>query len=294
MSATAISRILRLASPFMRGEDVRVAQRALTRAGHPCGTIDGVFGPATANASKEAKWAIGYAPKQCTPVYGAALHNFLTGATRPGAAMRTRSAVRRRQAEQAAAARSIGSRAAGEMVRWYEQRWREEPARSNRVPQLQALCRQLGLSAYYASMGFPWCALATNVAALVHGSKTADEGLRKGKFNALYTPSIRSAAEAGQHGMRAVARERIQHGTGLLMDFGGANGTEVDHIGFALGRVGDPVTAGGRTWTPGAGRVVTVEGNTAYDSLSGSQANGGCVAIRVRSVAVVRTAFEIS
>ena len=38
-------RTLRLVEPYMRGEDVKDAQRKLTALGFPCGKIDGIFGP---------------------------------------------------------------------------------------------------------------------------------------------------------------------------------------------------------------------------------------------------------
>ncbi len=50
LDAFSLGRLLRLASPYMRGEDVRDVQWALERDGFPPGTPDGIYGPKTQNA----------------------------------------------------------------------------------------------------------------------------------------------------------------------------------------------------------------------------------------------------
>lgn len=281
-------RTLTLTSPPTRGTDVRTAQKHLKAAGCYGGEVDGVFGPVSAAGSREAKLRLGYRDAKATPAYDAALAAFLTKKRQPTPAMRLRA---RRRAEAHAA--DVGARAADVMVGWFEAGWREQPAGSNEVPGLQALCRRLGLSSYYANMGYPWCALAVFVAALTQGSVAARAGLVKGLFNALYTPTIRQVAAAGQHGLAAVSLGKIQHGTGLLFDFGGSNGGEVDHVGLALGKPGERVTVAGKLYRPRKTQVVCIEANTSYDD-SGSQSNGGCVAVRVRDVKLVRAAFRLS
>lgn len=47
-----LTRILKLVSPNMRGEDVRWAQERLNRLGYNCGTADGIFGSKTDKAVK--------------------------------------------------------------------------------------------------------------------------------------------------------------------------------------------------------------------------------------------------
>lgn len=281
---------LRLASPYMRGRDVERAQARLVKAGYlDESSVDGIYGPVTANAAREAKYRLGYPESDLSPTYGPMLDEYLAGKRKPSPAMRAR--ARRRKPKPVA--RTVGSLAADLMVRWYERGWREYPSGSNRVQPLMLLCRELRLSSYYSNMGFPWCALAVFVAALVNGSKSAKACLRDGLYNGLYTPTIRQVAENGAHGLRAVSPSKITHGVCLLFNFGGTNGDEVDHIGIALGAPGQNVTAAGRRWKCPAGHVVTVEGNTSYDE-SGSQANGGAVAIRVRPLSQVRTPFTLS
>jgi hypothetical protein len=282
-------RTLRLASPYMRGDDVRAAQRVLMRRGYlPASAVDGVYGPVTANAAKRAKWDIGYKRGNVNATYGRVLHAYLSGARKPSRVMNVRARARRRKPADA----TIGAKAAATMTTWAANGWKEYPAGSNVVPQLVTAGKRLGVGAYYFNMRYPWCAYATFLAALEHGSVAARDGFA-GRFNVLYTPTIRQVAENGSYGCRAVPRSAIQRGTFVLFDFGGSNGGEVDHIGIALAAPGQPVTAAGRRWTPSADQVVCAEGNTSLEGKPGSQANGGACAIRIRPVAQIRTPFEI-
>lgn len=288
-----MKRTLRVTSPLMRGADVTTAQQHLISRGYlNANQQDGVYGPVTANATKRAKWMLGYPANDVTPVYGSMLDDYLAGKRKPGAVMRARAAARKRQAAKNAKQITVGARAADRMVKWYAAGWKEHPAGSNHVDQLSALCKSLGLSAYYVRMGFPWCALGVFVSALAEGSKAAVFGLKDGKFNALYTPEIQSVAERGAYGLRAIGKANIRKGVGLLFDFDGGG---VDHVGYALAAPGVTVVAGGRTWKPTAQQVVTVECNTSYaENTTGSQSNGGCVAIRIRDLSLIATAFTIT
>lgn len=281
-------KILRLTSPLTEGTGVALAQQHLVKYGVLAKTaVDGVYGPVTANAAKRAKYLLGYADTAGT--YDAALQAYMGGKTPLTVAMRARAAARKRKPLPSL---TLGERAADRMVAWYAARWAEKPAASNIVPQLSLLGRDLKLAAYYYEMGYAWCAYAMFVAFLCEGSTAAKYGLREGKYNALYTPEIRAVAERGAYGLATQSKTTIVKGTALLFDFGGSNGSEVDHIGIALGKPGQVVKAGGKTWRPGKNSVVTVEGNTSYDA-GGSQSNGGCVAIRTRSLTVIRAAIRV-
>ncbi len=281
-------KILRLTSPLTEGTGVAVAQQHLVKYGVLAKTaIDGIYGPVTANAAKRAKYLLGYADPAGT--YDDALQAYMSGKLPPTVAMRARVAARKRKPLPSL---TLGERAADRMVAWYAARWVEKPAGSNIVPQLSLLGKDLKLGAYYYQMGYAWCAYATFVAFLCEGSTAAKYGLRDGKYNALYTPEIRAVAERGAYGLASQSKTTISKGTVLLFDFGGSNGSEVDHIGVALGKPGQVVKAGGKTWRPGKNSVVTVEGNTSYDD-GGSQSNGGCVAIRMRNLTVIRAAIRV-
>lgn len=60
-AAPELSRLLRLASPYMRGEDVRQAQARLDLLGHGPGAADGVYGPQTRAAVRRFQAAAGVA-----------------------------------------------------------------------------------------------------------------------------------------------------------------------------------------------------------------------------------------
>lgn len=279
-------RTLRLTSPYMKGPDVKTAQQHLVSRGYLArGQADGEFGPITANAAKRAKYAIGYRLADVRATYGSMLDDFLLGKRKPSKAMRLRAANRRRKPVE-----SVGAKAADTMVGWYKAGWKEHPAGSNYVLGLSDVCKHLGLASYYSNMGFPWCALTVFVAALSHESKSADYGLRRGLFNALYTPEIQAVANRGSFGLSAISKSAIKKGSGVLFDFDGGG---VDHIGLALGAPGVAVFAGGKTWRPSASQVVCVEGNTSYDG-GGSQSNGGCVAVRIRDLSLIATAFRLT
>jgi hypothetical protein len=116
------------------------------------------------------------------------------------------------------------------------------------VPALVALARQLDVNELYAGMGYPWCAFAVFLAALVHGGRTAEAGLRRNEFNPLYVPTILAEAQAGRFGLRAIASSQALRGDLVLFDWA-AGGDPADHIG--------------RLVSPSAGASVrTVDGNT--------------------------------
>ena len=75
-------RTLQLANPHMQGPDVEEAQRLLQS--NPYGSfdpggIDGDYGPLTANATKQAKWLLGYPPNDVDDSFGPTLKLFLEG-----------------------------------------------------------------------------------------------------------------------------------------------------------------------------------------------------------------------
>jgi peptidoglycan hydrolase-like protein with peptidoglycan-binding domain len=274
----------------MKGADVKSAQRILTREGYlAAGLADGVFGPVTGAACKKAKFKIGYALKDVVATYGSQLEAYLTGKRQPTNVMRVRARARAEAAKRKPAPNRIGAQAADVMSGWAVAGWKENPARSNFVPQLSDFARRQGVARYYYEMRYPWCSLAVFAAALSVGSKAARAGF-DGKFNVLYTPSVQAAATSSTtgYGMTAISKTKAIKGTGLLFDF---DGGVVDHIGLALGRPGENVTVAGKRYAPSNGSIVTVEGNT---SMAGSQSNGGAVVIKVRSLDLVTTAFTLT
>lgn len=284
-----MKRQLRLTSPMMVGRDVTNAQSILVTKGLlPVKSVDGKYGPVTANAVKRARYEAGYAMKDVTLVWDERLELVLTGKVQPSVLMRQRAKARRKQP----VSQSIGEKTADTMVSWAVADWHEIPAGSNFVPQLSALAHRLGCSSYVSAMRFPWCAMGVFTAALSHDSKAAKSGLVENHWNALYTPTIQQMAIDGRFGLHAVSvKNSITRGTGLLFDFDGGG---VDHVGIALGKPGQVVDVDGVKWKPKRSQLVTVEANTSLEGKSGSQSDGGCVAIRIRDTRLVRTAFSIT
>jgi NlpC/P60 family protein len=82
----ALVRKLGLTNPHLIGADVKQAQRLLTTnpyGNFQPGAIDGEFGPATAAATKEAKWELGFPEKACTTTFGPGIEGLLSGEPLP-------------------------------------------------------------------------------------------------------------------------------------------------------------------------------------------------------------------
>ena len=284
-----ISRTLRLTTPLMRGNDVKAAQSILISRGYLGQKLsDGVYGPVTANAAKSAKYALGYRLDKCDTTYGRQLDDYLRAKKKPSRIMMFRAAQRAKKPVS-----TIGVQTAEVMTRWAEAYWHESPSGSNYVPELSKLAKRLGASAYILNMRYPWCGMGLFTAALSVGAVSGRTGIKDELWNALYTPTIQQMAREGRYGLRAVSVRQggIEKGTGLLFDFDGGG---VDHVGIALGKPGQVVTIGGQKWKPKRSQVVTVECNTSLEGQSGSQSDGGCVAIRIRDLSLIATAFSIT
>jgi len=96
-------RTLHLSSPLMRGPDVEALQRLL--AAYDPGPVDGVYGPATAAAVRQAKWALGYPEGRCDGTADPALVAYLEGVPTPPGYR-----ARRNARAQGAAAASLRER----------------------------------------------------------------------------------------------------------------------------------------------------------------------------------------
>ncbi len=93
---TAKRTTLQLANPHMSGAAVKAAQQLLTDnpyGNFQPGSADGEFGPATAAATKQAKWLLGYPQGACDEAFGPNLAGYLEGRPLP-AAYKTRRAQR--------------------------------------------------------------------------------------------------------------------------------------------------------------------------------------------------------
>ena len=225
-------RTLRLVSPRMLGPDVAEVQRLLGV------DADGVFGPVTAHAV--VAWKLARADSSPQPDL-------------------TPAEWRRLVAD-------VPLRAARLMERWAASGLGEDPPRSNRVPELIALAERQEVASAYSGMGYPWCAFAAFLAALVSGGEAAALGLRDRRFNPLYTPAILAEAKAGEFGLRVVGATSAFRGDLVLFDWDFDGGDPVDHVGRLV-------------QTPAEGRVHTVDGNSGV---------AGLVELRERAIGSVR------
>jgi hypothetical protein len=168
---------------------------------------------------------------------------------------------------------TMGQRAVRHLEAWAKAGWKEQPAGSNRVPQLATVARNAGLSDWYQRMGWPWCLFAAMLAAYLERSATARAAFR-GQWNGLWTVAMLRAAQRRDFGMRLLTKdEPWPRGTYVLVNFAG--GDVVDHVFVLRTRV-----VFGVAWVV---ELKTVEGNTSLGA-AGSQSNGGAMALRVRRV----------
>lgn len=180
--------------------------------------------------------------------------------------------------------RPKGERAALVAAAWGRAGWSESPAGSNKVAELRVVCERLGLSAWYAAMGWAWCDFVAHLAGLVVGSTACAAGVGpKHRYNGLYTPDSLAVAQQGRYGWKAVPKTSISLGVKLWIDFGGGNPNSVDHAAWALGKPGQACYG----LEPTRDEVVTAEGNTSGEGETGSQSNGGRLAIRKRPLWIV-------
>lgn len=257
-------RVLKLTSPFMKGEDVKKVQRYLKL------LADGEYGPATGSAVAAWKYRMGF-PKPNTGM-GIEAQQIMFRGKKP---LRPDYVVRRLARMKAGFKPGWGipkpppynpADAVTTMEGWANQRLTESPPNSNVVPQLVKLAKSLKVG-WAANMGYPWCAFAASLAGLVHGSKTAQAGLVEGKFNALYTVDVLAKAQAAQFGMTIVGRSQARRGDIGLLNFSGGD-PRVDHE-VRLREA------------PATDFVKTAEGNTS-GGPGGSQSNGGGCFLRER------------
>lgn len=103
MVKEARTKTLHLTNPLTRGPNVARAQELLKKHGYFKARVDSVFGPATANACKRAKYQLGYATKDIKPTYGDPLDGLLAGTIKLPLAYKARKLARRRKAHNKAA-----------------------------------------------------------------------------------------------------------------------------------------------------------------------------------------------
>jgi len=144
-----------LSTPYMRGQKVKDAQWLLKGNGRFQGLspfkdheIDGVYGPVSAQATRRAKYWLGYPPQSIDGVFGQKLYEYLRPTRwRP----LPKDYQTRRKQRLAEAANTPGKKALDLAHR--EVGYHESPAYSNRT--------KFGIE--YGFNGVPWCAIFESV-----------------------------------------------------------------------------------------------------------------------------------
>lgn len=214
-------RTLKLTSPNMKGPDVKSAQKSLRK--YYTGKIDGVYGEATALATKQAKFMLGYRSNNIDSVYDTKFVKYLSGASKPTLLMQQRISARAKKTSLGVAALECAMQSIGVS---------EHPPGSNKVP----------FSNWYGING-PWCAMFVTYAFVQAGSKAFKKGERY-----AYCPYMLADAKAHRNNLTLVQAKDVRTGDIVLFDW------KKDGIADHVGIVSFPP---GKTTT-----FTSVEGNT--------------------------------
>jgi hypothetical protein len=246
---------LHLTSPYTRGHDVDIAQRALNHSklgDFYDGPIDGVYGEHTANATRKAREALGFSGAGISRHFDDRLLSYLQGdKPLPGAMQKRRKARKRKKPSGAVFAKALA-------IARKEVGTKEQPPNSNDVKYTR----------WYGLVGSPWCAMFV--------SWCFDKaGFSEWRY--AYVPSILAAAHQGLHDMRVVGIEHARRcKTDLyLWNFPGED-HHPNHVSLGLGIEGQTARS--------------LDGNT---SGSGSQSNGGEVMVRTRPASLIEAVVHI-
>ena len=239
---------LALTSPLTKGPHVREAQEVLAgknifKQDFLQIPVDDEFGPGCARACRRAKFWTGYPGATVNsdrngPVYGAQLHDLLTGAKELPADYQ-----KRRKARLAEAAKKPLREKAFERL-------------AQHIGYVEGANNDSTFGKWYRMNNQPYCAMAVTQAYVEAGSKAFARGSRY-----AYCPFIVNDARAGKNGL-AITRNP-EKGDLVLFDWKGDG--EADHIGLF------------EAWVDRSkGLFKSVEANTSADD-NGSQSNGGGV-----------------
>lgn len=207
-----MKRTLVLTSPHMTGDDVKYAQRVLTKhGGYYQGKATGEYDPLTAQAAYRAQYWLGYAtPKQ---TFGTSLEKLLLGLAKPSAAQKKRIAQR----TKAKSAKPLREKALAVMGKFVG--LAEVPPGSNNVPEING---------WWGGGNVAWCARTVSKAYITAGSKAFVRGR-----NYEYVPTIVGDARAGRNNLTVTLDP--QPGDLVCFDWDGSNfRTGENHVGMFL------------------------------------------------------------
>jgi hypothetical protein len=238
-----------LTSPYTKGAEVKELQKALAK--NPYGNfyaakVDGVFGPFTSNACKEAKYWLGYPKDRINGIAGDPLMSYLNGSKKLPLWHRRRRNARIKIAERQD--KTMAAKALKKAISYIGVK--ESPPNSNRVL----------FSDWYQMIG-PWCAMFVTYCYVDAGSKAFQRGSRW-----AYCPYMVNDARAERNGLKMIKASEVKPGDVVLFDWQG-DGVS-DHVGIF------------EKWTKKNSKFTCIEGNTSTSSNS----DGGQVMRRDRDV----------
>jgi cell wall-associated NlpC family hydrolase len=251
LKKTPKRRTLRLTSPYTKGHDVLVLQKALNKRSKArklkAIVEDGEYGPGTAHRVSQITWLLGL---DKTNVATPHIQRVIRHPELRTPVELARAAKRKKQWEQS-------HKSVDAVVQWcMQQVGKHEDGYSNRGEWLDQLERDFHI------LGVAWCGIFVGYALRHIAGIQVPDGM-------MYTPNIIGYAKAGTNGFEGwYPWEQRQRGDLVLMKFPGVSNAPCDHVGLYIGG------------------EVTVEGNTSSTD-HGSQNNGGSVALKRRPAAVI-------
>lgn len=210
-------RTLKLTSPIMRGEDIKMAQLVLAgdnqwNKNFMPGKIDGEYGPQTAAAAYRAKYFLGFPRRKMNTNFGDVILAVLQGKVRLSSSYRwrmdRRQSASNRRAEMRSRALASAKRKRG---------LKETPAGSNHNWLTDWYYRRPGAKA-------PWCNISVSHSYMEAGSKA----FKRGEEHA-YVPFMEAAAVQGNRGLARIPISDLKPGDIVTYEF---DGGESDHTGI--------------------------------------------------------------
>lgn len=277
--ASAVHRGLPLASPPVKGPDVKALQAKLNERAESMRLPwlhvkkDGQAGKRTIRSARLLGWAIGLDGKPLTLLEHDRVSRYaqrvLRGDVKRTDAQRQLARARGKQLDEIRRKHNVGANAAVKLAGQFVGQT-ESPANSNRGPNIVSRC-QLEIIGYD---GVPWCGCFV-------GYVLRSVGVQGITSRIAYTPYIIEDGRQHRNGMAGIVPfSQAKPGDLAVMNFPGGSSI-ADHVGMVIAAASN-------------GRVKTREGNTS-SGTSGSQSNGGGVYERTRYTsevaAIVRPAY---
>lgn len=220
-------RWLKLTSPYMSGEDVRVLQVALGNRAEARGLgklkADGEYGPATQEMLHRVLYYLGAPAEKLDIGATTELQKLVREPDRRSKVWLSVADDRAAFQEKLQKAKMSSAKGVIAWAQGYVGK-HEQPIDSNRGPWLDPLLRAAGWDPPRGVYGPPYCGIF-----VINGLRRAGLVVPN---SWSYAPNILNDAHAGRHGFKLVSKESRAPGDVLLFKFPGVSRDSVDHTGF--------------------------------------------------------------